>query len=128
MAVVLMVLLAALSSGDASQVRRCGWWQNPTPGNAWLRDADATWIVSTQGGAEAEGDWPAFTPKQFVITNGSSYGHGCACMVVEADAATKRVRSIKSAKALPLAKCRKDPKLKEPGTPRTSRAGTNNRE
>ena len=29
---------------------RCGWLENPTPGNWWLKDAHAFWIIATQGG------------------------------------------------------------------------------
>ena len=34
---------------------RCGWLENPTPGNWWLRDARGLWIISAQGGPYAEG-------------------------------------------------------------------------
>ena len=40
---------------EAAVERRCGWFVNPTPSNYWLRDREATWILSAQGGYEAEG-------------------------------------------------------------------------
>src|SRR5215204_5495041 len=86
---------------------RCGWFSNPTPANASLYDSDAEWIIGVQGGHQAEGDWPAFGPKQWVETNGH-YGYGCACMSVEIDRASGRVLEIKSARARPLSVCRRD--------------------
>ena len=40
---------------------RCGWFSNPTPGNASLYDRDGEWIIGVQGGYQADGDWPAFS-------------------------------------------------------------------
>jgi hypothetical protein len=98
----------------AASQRRCGWWENPTPGNAWLNDRDGSWIVGSQGGHQAEGDWPSFTDAQWVRTNGY-YGYGCACLRVAADANTQQVQQILSAVAKPLAACRVDRNLREPG-------------
>jgi len=92
---------------------RCGWFLNPTPGNAWLTDRDGDWIVATQGGHQADGDWPPFKDSQWVATN-IHYGHGCACLKLVADPATRQVARILSARALPLKNCRQDPTLKEP--------------
>jgi hypothetical protein len=92
---------------------RCGWYSNPTPANHWLDDRDGEWIVGVQGGHQAEGDFPDFEGKEWVKTNGY-YGYGCACLVMKADPKTREVLEIKSYKVLPLATCRKDPKLKEP--------------
>lgn len=93
---------------------RCGWFSNPTPANASLHDRDDEWIIGTQGGQQAEGDWPSFGPKQWVETNGH-YGYGCACMSVEIDRASGRVIEIKSARARPLSACRRDKALKRWG-------------
>ncbi|HEU4404836.1 MAG TPA: DUF4087 domain-containing protein [Polyangiaceae bacterium] len=98
---------------------RCGWFENPTPANAWLTDRDGEWLISMQGGYHADGDWPpAFKRRQWVHTNGGSYGYGCACMHVSVDRAKKRVRKIASARPLELSACRADPALKEPGSAR----------
>lgn len=108
-------LSSAQAAASASQLR-CGWWQNPTPGNAWLNDRHGRWTVGSQGGAQAEGDWPSFTEAQWVRTHGV-YGHGCACVRVVADARTQRVTHILSATAKPLAACRQDRHLREPPRP-----------
>jgi len=42
---------------------RCGWFSNSTPANASVHDREAEWIISVQGGYQAEGDWPEFGPK-----------------------------------------------------------------
>lgn len=100
--------------GPAQAETRCGWFSNPTPANASLYDREAEWIVSVQGGHQAEGDWPEFGPKQWVETNGH-YGHGCACMRVRVDKETNKVLEIESARARPLSACRRDPALKRWG-------------
>jgi hypothetical protein len=33
----------------AAEENRCGWFSNPTPGNAWLKDRDGEWTIGTQG-------------------------------------------------------------------------------
>lgn len=100
---------------DASKigpaVRRCGWWDNPTPGNAWLTDRDGEWTVAMQGMYEAAGRWPDFKPGQ-QAPRGAPHGHGCTCAMVRADPQTKFVYSVADAKALPLKTCRADPTLK----------------
>jgi hypothetical protein len=93
---------------------RCGWFSNPTPANASLHDREAEWIISVQGGYQAEGDWPDFGPKQWIETN-VHYGYGCACLRVRVDRETHRVIEIESAKARPLSACRSDRKLKHWG-------------
>ena len=115
--IVVTVVIGQLEAPDISAgsrfETRCGWFSNPTPGNAWLDDRDGQWIVGTQGGHQAEGDWPDFKPRQWVKTNGS-YGYGCACVRVRVNHGTREVLEIKSAYARSLASCRKDGALKEP--------------
>lgn len=91
---------------------RCGWFSNPTPGNAWLYDRDGEWTIGIQMGYQAEGDWPDFSPKQWVETN-VHYGYGCACLKVRVDRAAKRVIKIESARARPLSVCRRDRALRK---------------
>lgn len=93
---------------------RCGWFSNPTPANASLHDRDAEWIIGVQGGHQAEGDWPEFGPGQWVETN-VHYGYGCACLHVRVNHKRHEVMAIESAKARPLAACRRDPSLKRWG-------------
>ncbi|GAA5158426.1 DUF4087 domain-containing protein [Viridibacterium curvum] len=95
-------------------VTRCGWFENPTPGNAWLKDADGEWVIGIQGGHQAEGDWPEFGKRQWVRTNAGSYGYGCACLRVVADPGTHQVSRILSGGARPLQQCKQDAKLRKP--------------
>jgi len=93
---------------------RCGWFSNPTPANASLFDREGEWIIGVQGGEQAEGDWPRFSSKQWVETNGH-YGYGCACLRVRVDRSDKRILVIESAQARPLSACRRDPALRKLG-------------
>lgn len=108
----------AAIGADATALR-CGWFENPTPANAWLTDRDGQWIIATQGGHQAQGDWPDFKAADWVRTGAGSYGYGCACMRVEANAKTRQITRIVSAAQRPLAACRTDPaiKHKEPENP-----------
>lgn len=90
---------------------RCGWFSNPTPSNAWLTDRHGEWLISVQGGYQAEGDWPAFKDSQWVKTN-INYGYGCACMKVTTSRAEMKIVSIQSAFAKPISACRRDRALK----------------
>jgi hypothetical protein len=104
-------------SGDLSvekSERRCGWFSNPTPSNASLYDRDGEWIISVQGGHQADGDWPDFGPRQWIETN-VHYGYGCACLQLQVNRSTHRVIAIESSKARPLSVCRNDRKLKRWG-------------
>jgi hypothetical protein len=97
---------------DASAFEtRCGWFENPTPANAWLTDRDGEWLISVQGSYQADGDWPVFKESQWKKTN-VHYGHGCACMKLTVDKVEKRVIAIQSSYARPLSACRKDKGLK----------------
>jgi hypothetical protein len=119
----LLLASAALVSGRPGDPRvsaveqfetRCGWFSNPTPANASLHDRQDEWIISVQGGYQAEGNWPSFKSGQWVETNGH-YGHGCACMRVRVNRETGRVLEIESARARPLAACRRDRSLRKWG-------------
>jgi len=113
----LLLIAATFISGRAevqNSEMRCGWFSNPTPGNASLHDRDAEWIIGVQGGHQAEGDWPDFGPKQWIETN-VHHGDGCACMKVRVNRETHEVIEIESAKARSLSACRSDRKLKRWG-------------
>ncbi len=93
---------------------RCGWYENPTPGNHWLIDKDGEWIIGTQGGDQAEGDYPPeFSDAQWVKTN-INYGYGCACLRVIVDKKEMQIKKVVSGTARPLSVCRKDKALREP--------------
>ena len=97
--------------------RRCGWFENLTPANAWLTDKDGQWVISSQGGdSEDVGPWPSFEDKDWVLTNAGSYGYGCACLDVVTDA-QGAILKIRQSKALPLKTCRDDKMLTEPENP-----------
>ncbi|NWA26922.1 DUF4087 domain-containing protein [Pseudomonas gingeri] len=99
--------------------RRCGWFENPTPANATLTDRDGTWEIASQGGYQAEGDWPQFSDAQWVRTNGN-YGYGCGCLSASANPETHRLNNLTKATARPLAACRNDKTLHEPENPLAS--------
>jgi hypothetical protein len=111
--------IAAAGTHVEGSVNRCGWFDNPTPQNATLLDRDGVWLISTQGGNSADGDWPEFKPNQWVRTNAGSYGYGCACMKVLTDNKESKITRIISASARSLATCRNDKALKhkEPENP-----------
>jgi hypothetical protein len=121
-----MGLMGLMSFGDVlaqppdsaptqAAVLRCGWFENPTPANAWLTDRDGEWTIAVQGGHQAEGDWPRFTRARWVRTQ-ASYGYGCACLKLVADAQTHTVTRIVHAASRPLHTCRRDRALPKPQT------------
>jgi hypothetical protein len=102
------------AQGEAEPAKlRCGWFENPTPANAWLTDRDGDWIIAVQGGHQASGDRPVFPRARWVRTNGN-YGYGCACMKLVADPQTGFVQEIVSSYPLSLKICRTDRALTEP--------------
>jgi hypothetical protein len=106
--------LAEPGKGAKNDELRCGWFSNPTPGNASLFDRHGEWVIGVQGGHQANGDWPEFAPDQWVETN-VHYGHGCACLKVTVNRSTHEVVEIKSARPLPLSTCRRDSSLRKWG-------------
>lgn len=110
------LLILFLTSGQATAAEhRCGWLQNPTPGNFSLRDRHGEWVLGVQGGYEAEGfdSMPDMTTAGWVETNGH-YGYGCACLTVETDVKRRQVMRILSARPVPLGQCRADRRLPRP--------------
>lgn len=107
-------LLATQASGAWAE-NRCGWLQNPTPGNWWLTDRDATWIIMAQGGFEADGmDLIGdISAGDYVATNGN-YGYACACMDVMTDTESTRITMIHSFRQIPISKCSRDSALPSP--------------
>lgn len=95
---------------------RCGWIANPTPGNWWLTDSAGEWVIGMQGGYQAQGmdQIPDLSAANWVVTNGSSYGYGCACLRVETDTKAKRVTRIHTIRQQPLKVCSADRKLAKP--------------
>ena len=112
-------MLAATPSAQPAAARpspapRCGWIENPTPGNWWLVDRDGEWLIGAQGGYQAPGldNVPDLTEHHWVVTNGSSYGYGCACVSGRFDPRAKRITRIDRVRQKPIAACRADRRLK----------------
>jgi Protein of unknown function (DUF4087) len=105
----LLLFLIFIAFPASAAERRCGWLANPTPANYWLNDRQGEWIISEQGGYQADGmdHMPDMTTRGWVKTNGY-YGYGCACMTVDTDRKTKRITNIVSAIPRPLRQCRAD--------------------
>ena len=112
--IVSLVALAPLRPALAEE--RCGWLENPTPGNWWLKDARGLWIISAQGGPYAEGveKLPEPAPDRFVATNGH-YGYSCACVSGTFDDHAERMTRLDASRMLPLSVCRGDKALPAPG-------------
>jgi hypothetical protein len=111
LAVLAGMLLAGIAPALAE--RRCGWLVNPTPANWWLNDRDGEWTLSVQGRGSVPGfdDIPDMSTKGWVVTNGASYGYGCACIDMDVNRAAKTVVRIRKAAPQPLSACIKDPAL-----------------
>lgn len=102
--------LLVLASVAHAAENRCGILSNPTPGNWWLADRDGEWVIGVQGGYQAEGmeNMPEeLFATGWVRTNGS-YGYRCACLSLDRDRKTMRIRPIAASKALPMRKCTAD--------------------
>lgn len=108
------LVLCALPTLSQAAENRCGWIQNPTPGNWWLVDAEGMWPIRSQG-AEDEPEGmdliPDISEREYVRTNGN-YGYACACMRVETD--DERILEILSFKQQKLSQCKNDKSLGAP--------------
>ena len=124
---VLLCMLAALTAATALGAEppvaspavstRCGWFDNPSPGNADL--IDGTWSVAQQGGHQAEGAWPSFAAKHWIRTGVGSYGYSCICLTGRFDAGSQTVVAIARSRPRPPSACRADKALRglEPENP-----------
>lgn len=116
MSALVLLWWCAVNAAAAPQIEtRCGWFDNPSPGNASLFDRDDEWLIAMQGEYEARGDWPRFKRGEWVNSGNGSMGYGCACMKVRISRKSHKVLEIRSARAQPLAICRRDKSLQEPG-------------
>lgn len=108
-----VLLLAVLTAPAQAAETRCGWLENPTPGNWWLTDKDASWTLATQGIEAPDAvmlNLPAFDDDEYVATNGN-YGYGCACLSVDVDKAEERIVRVHSGRTIPLSRCEGDKAL-----------------
>ena len=111
-----LALVGILAAGSAQAAEnRCGWIENPTPGNWWLTDAEGQWTMMTQGSYEAAGmdTIGDISAGDYVATNGN-YGYACGCMRVDTDGEGVITR-IYSFRQIPLGKCESDGALPSPG-------------
>ena len=113
--VVIAALCVLPSLGASATEKRCGWIVNPTPGNWWLTDSQADWIMATQGDDRDPGmeHVPDISAHDFVKTNGE-YGYACGCMDGDYDAKTHRVLKITGFTQKTIDACKKDKALKPP--------------
>lgn len=102
-------LIILTASPSYAVEKRCGWVDNPTPGNWFLQDRHSSWIISAQLGYQAQGTdkIPDISRRQYVRTNGN-YGYACGCMTVVTDKKNNRILRILSFTQLPLKQCRND--------------------
>ena len=110
-AAVAAILTSALAAPAIAETR-CGWVDNPTPGNWWLTDRDGTWTISTQGVPSVNG-WDTIAPFDlpgWVETNGH-YGFGCGCFEGSVDWSTGEVAWMSSMRGIPMSRCHNDPAL-----------------
>ncbi len=118
--------LALLLSGTTAifaKENRCGWIQNPTPGNYWLDDGEGSWMMMAQGSDQEPlgmENMPDFTTGDFVKTNGY-YGYACGCIQAETersaafgDGFVGVITAIYSVRQLPISQCRADAALAQP--------------
>ena len=100
----------------ASAELRCGWIENPTPGNYYLTDREARWEMSAQGGMyEAEGmdNIGDLSSGDYRATNGNN-GYACGCATVKTDPDSQRVVVIDAFEQKTIADCEADPNLPIP--------------
>ena len=108
------MLIAFATTASAGEYR-CGWLENPTPGNMWLTDNAGSWAISMQGGYQIKNKYQKRLPRinndEFVRTN-VNYGYSCACLNVKTDKKKRTILKIYSkGKPLLLKRCLEDPKL-----------------
>lgn len=111
---LILLLLLAPPLSALSAEKRCGWLENPTPGNLWLIDRDSDWTLAIQGrgfvNEDAMENLPAINQNEFVRTNGH-YGFSCVCLDVETDAKRSEITNVYGGKQLLLKRCLEDPDI-----------------
>jgi hypothetical protein len=114
-AVALIGVTPLETQKSAPGALRCGWYQNPSPGNQYLTDRDAQWIVSMQGLYEAPGqDRLSAMDKYGWVKTNVEYGYSCACIRMDVNRKTQKVTRIYSGYAIPMSRCRNDKALPRP--------------
>lgn len=108
---LVVMLMAGLPLAGTAETR-CGWLDNPTPGNWWLTDSEGQWTLATLGGDAVPGmeNMPDMTAGEWVLRNGS-HGYGCACALLVTRLSDRKVLRIGWVKQLSLETCNTDPRL-----------------
>ncbi|MEQ5835135.1 DUF4087 domain-containing protein [Marinobacter sp. NFXS9] len=96
---------------DAAEYR-CGWLDNPSPGNYWLTDRDGKWVIAEQGGKRAKNSELLLPSDESEYVNMNyGYGYSCSCISAETNKENHTVNIIHSYKQLPLNRCNTDKSL-----------------
>jgi len=86
--ILVWTVFIVISSVSSASELRCGWLDNPTPGNNWLIDRHGKWEISTQGNIliddNSMDNLPEINDDEFVRTN-VNYGYSCVCLDVTID-------------------------------------------
>jgi Protein of unknown function (DUF4087) len=99
----------------AAGALRCGWFQNPSPGNWYLTDRDGDWTLAMQGLYDAPGfdRLPAMDRYGWVKTN-LEYGYSCGCIKMDVNRKIRKVTRVYSGYPIPMSRCRNDKLLPRP--------------
>ena len=114
-AAISSIAFNACFASKIETTKKCGWLQNPTPGNVFLDTQDGTWWLTKQGEDESNGfdELPSFRPNQW-RSNPVGYGYGCACISGKFSSQTMTLVHLISVQTKSLSKCRQILGLKEP--------------
>ena len=110
-----LIVACIVTGALAAPERRCGWLHNPTLGNWWLDDLHRQWVLGAQAAeaTPAMDDMPDMSTRGWVRTNGY-HDYGCACLSLETDRRSQRVKRVLSTTRVPLKQCRADKRLPRP--------------
>lgn len=110
-----MVFSLLLAVGFSAQAETlCGWIENPTPANRFLRSVKGIYIISAQGMYEARGADVVYSKdeNEFVSTSPSgSYGYYCGCIDGAFDHKKQVVLQVRRTKQVLLKQCLENPEL-----------------
>jgi len=115
MILAMALCLSILPLNTQAAENRCGWVDNPTPGNWWITDRDDTWFISKMGDFQIDQKSMQYlkpSQKEYVKTNGN-YGYFCACLTVDVDKKNKRIVKIYKSEQLPIDRCANDAALEK---------------
>lgn len=97
----------------------CGWLVHPADRTYSLIESGTTWSIQKPDDFSSAAGWqggPEFATDKWIATDGP-YGYGCACLNIIKSVGARMVTRYEGGRAMPLAWCRSEPGLKEPGQP-----------